>query len=196
MTKEEEIDCKNPKKVDFTTCDSKFPFMSDYLYQDQCIEHEDYWTPVFFYNEAVGDIFRELSHGWNLKSGFWFDKGYIKEKLRKLKTINELNESDVIEKEKHMGEKEIKILKTFEKKVNDWMQFTDPNYIDKKTLKRSKKNITPFCDDLINIKKTQISSVRSIKNLIKWGLGEKDLLEIQNDLNDYVNIVKNRLDIK
>lgn len=190
---EKEPDCKNPEQKGWDVCNEKDPYMADFKYQEKCIEHRDHWTPVFYYGEATGDIFREVSKGRKVGEGYWFDRAYVREKLSKLKTINDYNVADLKEKINFTTPEKRKLLEEFLKRVNQWEKVTNPDLFDKET-GRFVKTITPDCKGL-NVKEVQIESIHLIKDITKWGLDEIPLSTIQYSINDYVKKVNRLLDI-
>ena len=66
-----------------------------YLYwlQDRLVEHKLPWTPIAPYEEATGDIYRELGKS----AGAPWGAGYITEKARRLNSLRPFNDADVAE---------------------------------------------------------------------------------------------------
>ena len=180
--------CNNPPRFGWKSCTindirgSRYPL---FIYQDKCIEHKDYWTPISFFTESAGDIYRELS-----KNKFYSNE-YIKEKLDKLSDIFYWNKMDENEKNKFTSEKEINILKKYKKRVKKWLEITDPDYV----IISGKGAMVPICNGEENKAKIQIDTIKLIDKLTDWGLNEINTVDIKIAIKNYINKVKTLLNI-
>jgi len=149
-----------------------------YNYQNKEIEHrEPKHHQSSFYIEAIGDIFRELT------KNCFFDKHYIKEKVRKLKDFTEQNGGDEREKcEVYMEHKQTD-WDEYNKQINDWLKKLNEfkSIIEEADIDQCRKEI------LIQIPDIQ-------KDLLLWTIYYKGTNRVEEKINNFITELKSRLD--
>ena len=185
------VSCKTPKHYGWDICTNweqfgiekvlgpMYPFFE---YQDKCIEHQDAEVPIVsYYTEAVGDIFREVSK-W--AKPFHPDREYINRKINRLRDLKDWNKMDEKDKQYFITEEKKAILREFNKKVDKFLDLARVN---------SLHPLLPQCKGYEHIRTVQEKSVWMLKDLIKWGLDEKTIDELQSDVWNYIREIESLL---
>jgi hypothetical protein len=184
--------CENPKSYGWDICDDPAKFGIDpiagpmsplFEYQDKCIEHQDAEVPIVsHYTEAVGDIFREVS---KMQKSYIAGE-YIDQKLNRLRDLaRSWNMMDEKDKQFLITEDKKQVLRAYEQKVNKFHQLASVNCL---------KCLVPQCKGYEDVRAIQDSSAQMLKHLIKWGLEEKTINEVQFDLYMYIRAVESFLE--
>ncbi len=173
--------CTNPENYGIEPING--PMYPLFLYQDACIEHKDHEVPIVsYYTEAVGDIFRELS---KLDIPY-IAADYIEQKLNRLQDLRDSwNVMDEKDKQRLITEEKKEILRGYQKKVNKFYEIAN---------KESLKPLIPTCKGYEEVRELQSNSVWVMQQLVKWGLDEIPIGDIQYNLWRYIGKVKSYLD--
>ncbi len=144
-------------------------------YQAEEIEHkEPKQHQQFYFTEAIGDIFRELTHHGTC----WYAESYIKEKLRKLSNFGVDTGGDEREKcEYYMKNKD-----QLSSDVKAWHPKLDEF---KDVIK--KEDVQPCRKDIL----LQVPEIQ--QDLIKWGIYYTGTKELKKKIRNFIEDVESRL---
>ena len=146
------------------------------VYQATEIEHkEPKQHQQFYYTEAIGDIYRELTKRF-------YASNYINEKLRKIKTFKKdylhAEGQDELERCRYYIENE----KEYKEEANKWFKKLDEfsNVIKESEINECRKEV------LLEIPELQ-------KEFIYWALYYTDARSVSELLKDFTNKVEERI---
>ena len=141
-------------------------------YQAEEIEHkEPKQHQQFYFTEAIGDIFRELTHNGSC----WFSDSYINEKLKKLENFGHETGGDELEKCKYYMENKDQL----SKEVNEW----HPKLTEFKQV-IEKENIDPCRKEIL----LQVPEIQ--QDLIKWGMYYTGTKGLKEKIERFINKVE------
>ena len=164
-----------PKGIDQGNC-NKEGLAELNKFQADILEHKEPLTHghAFYYSEATGDIIRELT-----KPVCWFSKDYIREKMRRLNSINEFVGQEELEKcQAFMNESQLNMLKKggqFYEKLEKFenlietTEFPDSDYMRKEVIKKA---------------------AELQKDIVKWEMYYKGSFATKKSINKFLSDMK------